>query len=142
MSWATGYKDDATNNIHFKFPPLMSDGRSTNWNPSCERNEIMIAQAGIQNNTDYRRYLQHNSKSIMYNNWKEVVDRYPYTVERTPFTSSSSQQFVRQGNDVPYGYLSSDLRNEYLSREELNKKTTLPIMSQEAYFQYRETQRK
>jgi hypothetical protein len=142
MSWATGYKEDATNNIHFKFPALMSDGRSTNWNPSCERNEVLIAQAGVKTNTDYRRYLQNNATSIMHKNWREVVDRYPYTVERSPLTSSSSQQFVREGKNVPYGYVSSDLRNEYLSREELNEKTTLPIMSQQTYFQYRETQRK
>ena len=141
MSWATGYKQDATNNIHFKFPALMSDGRTTNWNPSCERNEVMLAESGVKTNADYRRYLQQNANSIMYKNWREVVDAYPYTVKRTPITSSSSQQFVHRSNDVPYGYVDSDLRNEYLSREELNNKVKLPLMSQQQYYEYRRNQR-
>ena len=139
MSWGTCYS--GSNNIHFDYPALMSDGRSTNWNPSCERNEVLIAEAGVKTNTDYRRYLQQNAKSIMYKNWREVVDAYPYTVKRTPITSSASQQFVPKGNDVPYGYSESDLRNEYLSREQLDNKVKLPIMSQQQYFEYRRNQR-
>ena len=35
MSWGTCY--GASNNIHFDFPPLMSDGRNfATWVPACK----------------------------------------------------------------------------------------------------------
>ena len=50
MSWGTCY--GGSNNIHFGFPPLMSDGRNyATWNPACDINtklsiiEIVLVQA-------------------------------------------------------------------------------------------------
>jgi hypothetical protein len=41
MSWGTCYS--GSNNIHFDYPALMSDGSYTDWNPSCAVNNQHIS---------------------------------------------------------------------------------------------------
>ena len=62
MSWATCY--GASNNIHFDFPPLMSDGRNfSTWTPACKINEQIKKANHIGTNWEYRRYLRFTTIS-------------------------------------------------------------------------------
>ena len=51
MSWATAYT--GSNNIHFNFPPIMTDGRNySQWEPSNVTNEKIRESENI-NTRDY-----------------------------------------------------------------------------------------
>ena len=128
MSWATCYS--GSNNIHFNYPPIMSDGRNySQWQPTAQINNEMKSQANINSNFKYREYLTKNADSIIkynqlqacnecgtcyYTNNKQVSNNNPYL-----FKSCSDQS-------TPYGYESSDLKNIYLSREMLQSKKFAP----------------
>lgn len=44
----------------------MQDGRAfTDYNPNCALNEFLRTKFGIQNNTDYRLFLQRNACKVM-----------------------------------------------------------------------------
>ena len=56
MSWAQCYS--GSNNIHFNFPPIMSDGRNfASWQPEAVINTRIQKQENIQSSWDYRQYL-------------------------------------------------------------------------------------
>jgi hypothetical protein len=109
----------STNNRYDGFPPLMSDGRTitASYQPQSETNKEILRQSGIQSNWQYRQYLVANADAIMKQNFQEAcndvgyVSRYPNEVVPSP---------PIRHNDTTYGQ--SDLKQLYLSREELNLK--------------------
>jgi len=133
MSWATCY--NATNNIHFNSPPLMSDGRNfANWDPACKQNEILMNKQRIQSNYQYRQFLIKNGESLMKTNNKQSLDNCGTSLYGSPlFVDTNNGKYlyksVRDGTQ-PYGYETSDLKNLYLSREQLQSRLSAPIMSQ------------
>jgi len=133
MSWATCY--NASNNIHFNSPPLMSDGRNyANWNPACKQNNILMNKQKIQSNFEYRRFLINNGKSLMKSNTKQSFDNCGVAQYGSPlYVDTNNGKYlyksVRDGTQ-PYGYETSDLKNLYLTREQLQSKMNAPIMSQ------------
>jgi hypothetical protein len=130
MSWATCYS--SSNNIHFNFPPIMADGRNyASWQPDAVINERIQKQEGIKTNWAYRNYLQKNGLQIMkYNNLEYCYD---LGLDTHYFTNKSPS------SNVPYLYkstydksnpgYSSDLKNPYLSREQLNARIIAPSIS-------------
>lgn len=129
MSWATCYH--GSNNIHFNFPPIMEDGRNySNYEQSSSFNELLKNKANIQTNYDYRMYLQKNADSIIKNNQLNACDECstcPYNNKTTNKKESSPYIFNSiLSNDQPYGYETSDLKNIYLSRQQLDAKMQIP----------------
>lgn len=126
MSWATCYS--GSNNIHFNSPPLMSDGRHlTNWDPSCDSNERLQNYAGIDSNYSYRQYLINNGVNIIKNNNNQILDNYNifnYSL------NTGNKYLVKSYSDtnMKYGYETSDLKNQYMSRQFLNSKLRAPIL--------------
>lgn len=126
MSWGTCYS--ASNNIHFNYPPIMSDGRNyASWQPEAVINERIQKQEGIQSNWGYRQFLQHNSNKIReYNNLEVCYDLGLNPHVNTGKTPSSNVPFkfksVYDTNRPGFGYCNSDLKNPYLSSEQLNAK--------------------
>lgn len=126
MSWSTCYA--GSNNIDFNFPAIMSDGRNySSWQPEAVVNERIQKQEGIQSNWQYRQYLQRNGKQIMNYNSTEAcydlgldphiqTDRTPS--DNVPFTFRNTFDTSRPG----YGYCNSDLKNPYLTSEQLNSR--------------------
>jgi len=96
-------------NIHFDAPARMVDGRSySNWQPAAVINERIIKKEHITNNWEYRAYLQHNAESVIaYDNDMACQQTgCPHTfIPRAPTIQSSS-----------------DLKNVYMSRLELQRK--------------------
>ncbi len=133
MSWATCYS--GSNNIHFNFPPIMSDGRNfASWSPDAVINEKIQKQEGIQSNWEYRKFLTNNGREIMrYNNLEAcyTLGLNPhYETDKTP---SSNVPYTYKGtfdsSNPGYGYCNSDLKNMYLSREQLNARMISPSIN-------------
>ena len=130
MSWGTCYS--GSNNIHFNFPPIMADGRNfAQWQPDAVVNNRIQQTEGITNNWNYRQYLQHNGLQIMNYNTAEScyelgLDPHVQTgktpSDNVPYTFRSTFDTSRPG----FGYCNSDLKNPYLSREQLNSSVVAP----------------
>ena len=130
-----------SNNIHFDFPPIMSDGRNfASWQPEAVVNDRIQKQEQITTNWDYRQYMQKNGLQIMKYNTTEVCHELgldPHTVVphtkttelNVPFTYKSSFDTCnpRIGNNT------SDLKNPYLSREQLNLRMVAPSINPENF---------
>lgn len=133
MSWATCY--NASNNIHFNFPPIMSDGRNyASWQPEAVMNKRIQEQENIHSSWAYRQFLINNGNQIMkFNNQEACYDlglnshihsnknpasNVPYTFKSTYDTSSPG-----------FGYKTSDLKSPYLSREQLQARMIAPAIS-------------
>lgn len=147
MSWRTSYETDnskqygwencysASNNIDFNFPSLMSDGRLwSQWSPDALVNERIQMKEGIQTNWGYRQFLQNNGLQIMNYNNEEAC----YTLGLDPHvntgkTPSDNVPFTFKGtfdtSKPGFGYCNSDLKNPYLSREQLNSRLVAPSVN-------------
>jgi len=124
MSWATCYS--GSNNIHFNYPPLMDDSRLfSDYNSSVLNDDVLKKRNNIQTNTDYRKYLQVNSDAIIRNNQLIACNECsvcPY-YNNTNVTMSSNTPYIFQSTlsqDQPYGYETSNLKNLYLTQQQLD----------------------
>jgi hypothetical protein len=134
----------ATNNKYPEFPPLMSDGRSvTNtWQPESVINDDLIQSNNIKSNWQYRRYLTQNAKDIMEYNFRESSNDVGYYKRVIDLPNMQSNK-VEKLNGVPYnfsslldnskpfGYQTSDLKEMYLTREQLESRKISPVITQE-----------
>jgi hypothetical protein len=146
MSWATNYENNskqynwnncylASNNIDFNSPAKMSDGRLwSQWQPDAAVNERIQVKEGIKSNWSYRQYLQRNGLQVINYNSNEAC----YTLGLDPHIKSDRTP----SDNVPYkfknvfdtskpgfGYCNSDLKNPYLSAEQLNARLISPSIN-------------
>jgi hypothetical protein len=125
-----------SNNQYDNFPPLMSDGRAlvASWQPEAVANKQLINENGITSNWQYRRYLTHNANSIMKTNFRESANDVGYIKLDDKPESSTGGPFSFKSfldDSKPLGYKTSDLKNLYLSREQLNARKVSPAITQE-----------
>jgi hypothetical protein len=134
-TWARNYS--SSHNVYFDFPPLMSDGRNfAGWQPGNAVNAALRQNENIKSNWDYRRYLTVNADKIMQINQIDAVNAYghgsfevnPIEQEQrnTPFMYSSVMD-----KREPFGYTTSDMKELYLSRNELQSRMLAPEITQE-----------
>jgi hypothetical protein len=134
MSWATCYA--GSNNIHFNFPPIMADGRNyADWQPGAVINERIKEQAGITSNSQYRQFLTHNATQIMQANQLEACNQCGSCIFNTsnPLQPQPNVPFVFNGvldRSQPFGYENSDLKNYYLTRQQLQARMVAPVITQ------------
>lgn len=134
MSWATCYS--GSNNIHFKSPPIMSDGRNyATWQPGATINENIRKKEGITQNWEYRKYLIENADKIIKQNQIGACDNCGdckvnindnATYPKSPFIYTDTNAKTQ-----PYGYETSDLKNLYLSKNDLQSRQVSPVYTQE-----------
>ena len=139
MSGGWGTCFSGSNNTHFNFPPIMSDGRNyASWQPEAVVNKRIQKQENIHSNWDYRQYLQHHGLQIMKYNSEEScyelgLNPHAYTgktpSENVPYLFKSSFDSSKPG----YGYCNSDLKNPYLSSQQLNARIISPSISTKAF---------
>ena len=119
-----------TNNKYPEFPPIMADGRSliASWQPEAVINDQLIKQTGITSNWQYRRYLTENSKQIKDSNFKEACNDIGYYKRFADDPSQSAPYLYKTAfdNATPTGYAHSDLKQIYLSREQLDARKYTP----------------
>jgi hypothetical protein len=131
--WENCYS--ASNNYYFNSPAKMSDGRLwSQWSPDALVNERIQRKEGIQSNWSYRQYLQHNGLRVMNYNTQEAcynlgLDPH-YNTDKTPsdnvpYTFKGTFDTGRPG----FGYCNSDLKNPYLTREQLNARLISPSIN-------------
>jgi hypothetical protein len=134
FGWENCYS--ASNNYQFNSPAKMSDGRLwSQWSPDAAVNERIQMKEGIQSNWAYRQYLQKNGLQIMnYNNQEACYtlgldphyDTNAIPSSNVPHTFRGTFDTARPG----FGYNNSDLKNIYLSSEQLNARLVSPSISQ------------
>jgi hypothetical protein len=130
MNWTTLYS--GSNNIHNNMPPLMSDGRNFSmWLPDEVVNSQIKKDAGITSNWDYRRYLQENASLIMAQNSMNAISGTGFNeVQKTQQQNTPFVYMNTFDNNKPtVGYSNSDLKSQYLSREQLNARMMSPSIS-------------
>ena len=121
MNWSSIYS--GTNNAYSNLPPMMSDGRNfTNLLPDEVVNDSIKREAGITSNWDYRRYLQNNASHIIRQNSQSAVAATGLIED--PLTYVPIDFF---GKPKPT-YPQSDLKSNYLSREQLNSRMIAPTI--------------
>jgi hypothetical protein len=131
--WENCYS--ASNNYDFNSPPKMSDARLwSQWQADAIVNQRIQAKEGIQSNWQYRQFLQKNGLQIMNYNTQEAC----YTLGLDPHVNTGKTP----SDNVPhrfkgtfdtskpgFGYYNSDLKNPYLSREQLNARLIAPSIN-------------
>ena len=101
-------------------------------------NERIQKQENIQTNWSYRQYLQQNGLKIMnYNSAEACYDLGldPHVKnDRTP-SDNVPYKFknVFDTSKPGFGYCNSDLKNPYLSREQLNSRLIAPVINPADY---------
>ena len=127
MSWGTCYS--GSNNIYFDFPPIMDDGRNyaTYLPMSIINNKIRLEQ-GLTSNYNYRQYLMQNATNLINTNKLVACDNCGPCLgqfnNQPLFSTNKYLYYSLKDRSIPYGYETSDLKQLYLSREELNNKLT------------------
>lgn len=122
-----------TNNKYKEFPPLMSDGRSIVSNSQSIEllNKKLINENGITTNWKYRQYMIKNANTIMEYNFRESSNDTGYII---PLNQKKNEQLILPYtfdslNDSTKPHQMTDLKNLYLSREQLNARKVIPVLS-------------
>jgi len=133
MSWATCYS--GSNNIHFDFPPIMADGRVySSWQPEAVVNDRIRQQENITTSWQYRQFLTHNATDIMKINNQEACSALGLPSHfQTNATPSSNVPYTFKStfdtNTPGFGYCNSNLKQPYLTREQLQARMIAPIVN-------------
>jgi hypothetical protein len=137
---ARGYN---TNNKYPEFPPLMSDGRSitASWQHDAVTNHKIIQENNIKSNWNYRRYLTQNAVNVMEQNFRESSNDVGYN---SRFVTAPNIQSNFVSNTITpalyssiehkqpvLGHTTSDLKTDYLTREELQARKISPVITQD-----------
>lgn len=130
---ALGY---GANPVYPGFPPIMMDGRAivASDQPEAVLNNTLLKEVGIKSNWQYRQYLTHNAKDIMRYNYTESSNDVGYFKRYADTPHQYSVPFVYPSfisQDKPNGYQNSDLKQAYLTREQLNARKVAPVITQE-----------
>ena len=133
------YYGYTTNNKHESFPPLMQDGRSiiSSWQPEYHLNQRLIKDNNIRSNWEYRAYLQTNAKAIMDSNFRlssndtgfTVNPEYKSSIESNKLSNIETYPYSYKSimdDNRPKGYVLSDLKSDYLTREQLDGRRIAP----------------
>jgi hypothetical protein len=137
MNWGTCKQ--GSNNIHFDFPPIMSDGRNySSWQPNAIMNNQIVIDNNINSNADYRAFLTKNADKIIKQNQQTACSGCCNCLDIPQTNKTSNSPYLYRSctdSTQPYGYEKSDLKEMYLSREQLNNKRQIPNISEEEYIQ-------
>lgn len=133
-----------SNNKYDNFPPLMSDGRTitSSWQPEAVLNNYLLKEIGVETNWQYRQYMIKNAKDIMKYNCIQASTDSGYVKRYSDLMSSStySTPYIVSSlvdNTRPTGYETSDLKETYLTREQLQSRMVAPELTQEQAFKLR-----
>lgn len=127
MSWST-----CNNNKYNNFYPIMADGRNySNWETSANISNIIKINNNIKSNWEYRNYLVNNADSIIKQNQIEACGE---CCSNNMFNNNSTENYTpyiyKSCSDKakPYGYENSNLKEMYISRQELQSKYVTPVI--------------
>ena len=122
-----------SNNRYPDFPPLMQDGRSviSSWQPESVINDRIIQYNNIKSNWQYRRFLTDHSKELIEKNLKEAENDTGFTVITSDYIAGTPYIYKSLEDDRPvFGVDVSDLKEVYLTREQLESRKIAPAITQ------------
>jgi len=128
-----------TNNKYENFPPIMNDGRSSviaSWQPGAIVNDRIMKENQIESNWQYRKYLADHANEIRDQNFFAACSDAGYYDKgfQGPACGASYTPPVLYSNisEQPKhrGAVQSDIKDIYLSREQLQARTVVPSMTQ------------
>jgi hypothetical protein len=132
MTGGPRYNDNDTVKNQFNFAPIIHDGKNySNYEPGASLDNKLKETANITNNSEYRKYLQTNADSIIKNNQLTACE----DCCTTPFFSNNTDEMTTTkpyifdsilSHNQPYGYETSDLKNEFISRQMLQAQLHTP----------------
>jgi hypothetical protein len=128
---ARGYE---LNNQYQHFPPLMADGRAViaSWTPESYVDETIQKNSGIRSNWEYRKYLTDNAQEIMQRNLAEACSDVGFVANQNGWMSQQAP--VQPGAALP---LASDLKQLYMSQEQLETRRQAPLLTQDELLRLR-----
>ena len=131
---ALGYH---TNNKYEGFPPLMADGRTitASFQPEAILNEHLLRETGVETNWQYRQYLTKHAKEIMKYNCVQTATDAGYLKRYTDLNQGETHSTpylypTYESNQRPKGYQDSDLKELYLTRDQLHARMIAPEITQ------------
>ena len=133
----------ATNNVYQQLPPRMNDSRSlvASYQPESILNNNLIKQNNIQSNWQYRKFLTENSQQIAQENFKEAANDCGYfqrfTVDERGYFSDSHKtplDYSMYKDKSTVLNEQSDLKQLYLTKEQLDNKKKPVTLTQEQLF--------
>lgn len=118
-----------SNNKYLNFPPIMNDGRSvhSSWQPGAVVDELIRKENNIHSNWQYRKYLVENSEEIKSHNFKQACNDVGYFIRNE--NQHMEQGRIGVGEPQPRNH-PSDLKQMYLSKEQLHANQVIPSMTQ------------
>ena len=146
-AWSVCYS--GSNNAHFQYPPIMADGRNyATWQPEAVINSRIRKEENIHSNWHYRLYLQQHGTKIMNYNSAEACHMLglPCSQSETHQTNAIGTTEMNPNHKTPadnvpfrfrnvfdtnrpgFGYCNSNLKNPYVSREQLNARMVAPTV--------------
>lgn len=138
------YDGYSTNNQYSEFPPMMSDSRSivSSWQTETHMNKELKKENNIKSNWEYRQYLTKNAQRIMNKEFDESANDTGYNMKSTQKPNIQSNEVTGFSNypysfksvldeTKPTGYVESDLKTHYLTREQLQSRQISPVITQD-----------
>jgi len=129
------YHGYTSNNLYDGFPPIMADSRVivASYQPEAVLNNHLLRELGIKSNWEYRRYLTQNANDIIQYNYRESANDCGYSRRfqdtsgpyNTPYLYKSYQETTR-----PPGYETSNQKELYMTREQLESRMVAPVITQ------------
>jgi hypothetical protein len=119
----------SSNNIHENQPALMSDGRQNcSWLSEAIVDDKFRSLSGSATNWEYRKYLTANANNVMSNNMKNEMMNNVNNISPTDGTSVSAPYNYKgmDDNTAIRNNFGSDLKQSYLSRQQLQSKMHAP----------------
>ena len=136
-----GYK---SNNQFDNFPSMMNDGRSvpSSWVSNSVVNDGIKKRNNIKSNWEYRQYMTKNANDIMKYNFTETATDVGFSnskpeelpsIQSNKFSSLAPAKAIQSLIEVAEDTLEkqSDLKVNYLTREELQARRVSPAITQE-----------
>jgi hypothetical protein len=124
------------NNNYYTIEPQQNfQGENYNlWQPEALTNNKIQVNSGINSNWKYRQYMQKNANQIMKYNTMESINtsgNNPYTILNTNQTNTSPHLYksIYDNNDLTYLTKNSDLKQDYLKKEQMKSRMVSPYIS-------------
>lgn len=128
------------NNYYTIEPTARLQGQSYNlWQPDNSTNRKIQVDTDITSNWKYRQYMQKNANQIMkYNTMQSIYTsgNNPYTLLNTETTENTPYLYksVHDTSSPAYGFRNSDLKQDYMTKEQMKAKMVAPSIPTNFYY--------
>ena len=116
--WAT------QNNQNVNMPGIVSDGRLfTNYKSDALEGETLKRENVLKSNEEYRRYLVQHTESIMKMNYDHMAKANQTEYHHGQYDYGPPRLYTTiQESIKPYGYEDTNVKQMYLTRQQLDDK--------------------